>query len=99
MNKEFGYAIGRPINGIPVNGLEYILDDKNELMLFSTKAEAVSYLKEHGVPDDGIDDFTFQYYTKCLNCGKMVTIDGDDIMHDDLGDHVVCPMCESSFDI
>ena len=41
-------AVGRAINGISINGLEYILDDDNEVMLFSSVDKAKQFLAEHG---------------------------------------------------
>ena len=38
------YLVARPINGIGVNGLEYLYDDEQELMRFKTKDDAVDFL-------------------------------------------------------
>lgn len=38
------YLVARPINGIGVNGLEYLYDDEQELMRFETKDDAVDFL-------------------------------------------------------
>lgn len=32
--------VGRPINGISLNGLEFLLDENGEIMKFITKAHA-----------------------------------------------------------
>lgn len=42
-------AVGRAINGISINGLEYILDSDNEVMLFNSTEKAKEFLTEHGV--------------------------------------------------
>lgn len=42
-------SIGRPINGITINGLEYVLDDKGEVMLFTDIPAAKAFLREHGI--------------------------------------------------
>lgn len=34
---------------------------------------------------------------KCLNCGHENT--AEDVRMDDLGEHIICENCESSFDI
>jgi len=52
-------AVGRPINGISINGNEWLLDDKSKLKVFADKSEAVQFLKDHGVSDDEMDYFTF----------------------------------------
>ncbi|MDR0645978.1 MAG: hypothetical protein LBG46_03145 [Elusimicrobiota bacterium] len=45
--------VKRPIEGISLNGCEYLLDEKNNLMRFKTKTAAKAYIKEHlgFVPD------------------------------------------------
>ena len=45
----FKTAIGRPINGISINGLEYLLDDNGELVLFDLPDQAEKFLKEHNI--------------------------------------------------
>ena len=43
--------IGRPINGIPINGLEYALDEDGNELVFDTEDDAISFLKAMGYPD------------------------------------------------
>jgi hypothetical protein len=45
------YIIGRPVNGITINGREYVRNDKDELMLFDSENEAKAFLAKHGVTD------------------------------------------------
>jgi hypothetical protein len=52
-------AVGRPINGISINGLEWLLDDANKPMVFSDKNEAIAFLKAHGTDDTDIEDYVF----------------------------------------
>ena len=35
----------------------------------------------------------------CLNCGHPQPLLDENILHDELGNHVVCEECESSFDV
>jgi hypothetical protein len=42
--------VGRPINGLSINGLEYLLDDKGEIMRFDTAEAAREYLFSQGMP-------------------------------------------------
>lgn len=51
------YKIARYINNITINGKEYILDDKNNIIEFNSVKLAKEYLKEHG-----IDDFNGFYF-------------------------------------
>lgn len=37
-------VIGRPINGVTLNGLEYILDDNGEILKFESVNAALAYL-------------------------------------------------------
>lgn len=46
------YAIARPINGISLNGREYVLDNGNNLMLFQSEQDAVNFLLSHGIDDE-----------------------------------------------
>ncbi len=48
--------IGRPINGISLNGLEYVLDDEGNEMLFCDRAAAEKFLCKHGYTDEDIED-------------------------------------------
>ena len=52
-------AVGRRINGITINPLEFLLDDDGVVMLFDREREAVDYLKEHGVSDKSIEWMEF----------------------------------------
>lgn len=51
------YAIGRPINGISINGLEYVMDDDGELMTFASEEAAIAFLNQNGISADDIEDF------------------------------------------
>ena len=53
-------VIGRPINGISINGLEYLMNDDNtDYMMFKDKREAMDFLNsmfEEPVTDDQLED-------------------------------------------
>jgi len=49
------YAIGRPIEGITLNGNEYVLDDEGELMTFDSEEDALDFLKACGFTDNDIE--------------------------------------------
>ncbi len=59
-----GVIIGRFINGITINPLEYVLDDNGDLMVFETEDKAKEFLKEHGLNDDDIECLIFEEYYK-----------------------------------
>ena len=44
--------IGHPINGISINGLEYLLDRGGELAKFEDEAQAKQFLRDHGFEND-----------------------------------------------
>jgi len=48
--------IGRPINGITINGLEYIQDADGSEMTFEGEYTARTFLNEKGISDDMIED-------------------------------------------
>ena len=45
------YTISRPINGITINGNEYLLDENDEVMKFPTEDSARTFLSENGIED------------------------------------------------
>ena len=45
------YVIARPINGISLNGNEYLLDDNNEVLEFKTKEECIKHCESVGLDD------------------------------------------------
>lgn len=49
------YAIGRPVNGISINGLEYVVDEKMNRLLFDSEEKALSLLREYGYDDERIE--------------------------------------------
>ena len=52
--------IGRPIGGISLNPLEYVLDENDEIMTFTDMKAAHSFLIEHGVPENELEFFVFE---------------------------------------
>lgn len=45
-------VIGRHINRIPINPLEFLLDEGGKAMVFETEEAAKSYLREKGVTEE-----------------------------------------------
>ena len=41
------YKIARPINGISINGNEYLLNSKDQIMIFETREECIKYVTEN----------------------------------------------------
>ena len=49
-------CIGRPVDGISLNGLEYVYHDDGALARFEDEAHARDFLYQHGFSDDDIED-------------------------------------------
>ena len=63
-------VIGRYINGITLNPLEYILtnsDKDSPVKQFESEEVARDYLSENGVLDEDMEDFEFEPYTPELD--------------------------------
>ena len=43
------YCVTRPVNGISINGREFLLDNDNNVMVFETKIDAVMFLENEGI--------------------------------------------------
>lgn len=59
--------IGKPINGISLNGDEWLLNEDNSVMEFENKEQAKQFLRDNGydLTDDELEDaFTFKDTTK-----------------------------------
>lgn len=53
-------VVGRHIEGITLNQLEYLLDEEGELMTFVSEKKAKKFLKEEGFSDDDIYWMVFE---------------------------------------
>ena len=49
------YLISRPINGIPINGKEYVLDENGNEIVFNTVLAAERFLARHGFSNTDIE--------------------------------------------
>lgn len=49
-------VIYRPINGIGLNGNEYVLDEKGDLMVFETENDAILFLAACGIEEQEIEE-------------------------------------------
>lgn len=63
------YVIGRAINGISINGWEFVLDGRNgDVMVYDTREEALEFLKrETGESDYTPDEFEEEYGAHILD--------------------------------
>lgn len=55
-----GIVIGRHINGIMLNPLEYVMDDNGDFMVFETEDKARDFLREHGFDDEDMEYLAFE---------------------------------------
>jgi hypothetical protein len=56
---NYHITISRPINGIPINGDEYLPDDNGAPLKFNTIKEVIRYLVEHNCEIRDLLDFDF----------------------------------------
>ena len=70
--------VGRHINGITLNDLEYLLDENGDIMKFKSKEHAISYLKKQGVSDDEIYYMSFIYTNESRECNCHLCEKRDD---------------------
>ena len=62
---------GRSINGITINGLEWLLTDDGDVMIFDSEEQATEFLKDHGVTDDTLESVVFVHSIgTCRRCGS-----------------------------
>lgn len=40
--------IGRPVNGVTLNGMEYVCGDDGKPLLFGSENECLAYIRQHG---------------------------------------------------
>ena len=50
------YTIARAVDGISLNGKEYVMTDEGDIMLFSSEKKAYAFLEKHGYAKEEIDD-------------------------------------------
>lgn len=55
-----GVVVGRHINGITINPLEYLLDDMGELIVFRSEERAKEYFKGQGWTEEQIYWLVFE---------------------------------------
>jgi hypothetical protein len=60
MDTEKKVIIGRAINGISINGLEYLLGENGKVKEFENKQEAVRFLKDNGIFDKDLGHFIYK---------------------------------------
>jgi hypothetical protein len=60
MDTEKKVIIGRPVNGISINGLEYLLGENGRVKEFADKKEAFQFLTDNGIFDRDVGDFIYK---------------------------------------
>ena len=62
--------VGRCINGVTINGLEYLQNDDGEVLYFKGITAAKDYLREHEVTDEEMEDIVLRESVgTCIRCG------------------------------
>ena len=91
-------VIGRHINGVVLNPMEYVLDKNNDLKSFESEHNAKQYLLDRGMTPTMVYEvckYIKAFQTKCNNCGHVIVYIEEHIKKDKDGDYIVCPSCES----
>ena len=57
-----GVIVGRHINGITINPLEYLLQDDGNLMVFANEEVAKQFLYDSGFTNEDIEYLVFEEY-------------------------------------
>ena len=55
--------VGKPINGISLNGNEWLLDENDDIMVFDNKKVAITFLEQYYhdfTEEDFEDNFVFE---------------------------------------
>ena len=52
--------IGKPINGVTINGCEWLIDSNNDYMRFNSIEEAQIFLFDNGYNEKEIEYFNFK---------------------------------------
>lgn len=68
--KKKHYVIGRPIDGISLNGLEYLMKPEGGLMFFGSARAAHDYLVQSGHTDTDIDGMVIQCIEEDWPCQR-----------------------------
>lgn len=71
--------VARQINGISLNGPEYLLDDNGEILRFENKDRAIAYLKKiAGMSAEEIGQLSFVYTNERKECNCHLCEKRDD---------------------
>ena len=60
--------VGRPINGITLNSLQYLLDENGDEIKFPTADHAKRWLKQEGYSEREIGTMSFIYTNESREC-------------------------------
>lgn len=56
--------IGRAIDGISLNGLEWLLDDEGQILKFESRNEAMDFLRDNGFDNLSDEELENSFYFK-----------------------------------
>ncbi len=92
---EKGIIICRPDSETTLNGLEYLLDERNEIKHFTSKNEAEIFLQKHGIDMNNEEEaIILKYHVFCSQCCKEFFFDMDEIFEDVEDECYFCPTCK-----
>lgn len=97
-NNKNGWVVAR-YTDILLNSLEWLADESEEVMKFSSKDKAVDFLKENEVTDDEIEWLVFCVNSICPNCKEELIIHEQEIINNDGILSATCYECNNEFTI
>lgn len=68
-------VVGRHIEGITLNPLEYLMDDAGKEIQFETEEKAKEWLREKGFTDEDMENFSFEESEPELTDEQVARID------------------------
>jgi hypothetical protein len=71
-------SVSRPIEGISLNGDEYLLDAENNRMIFGSITEARNFLMENGSQESDLESFNFNFEETDADADEDAATDDND---------------------
>ena len=88
---------GRHINGIALNGYEFLLTDAGELKRFSSQTEAKRFMRAKGIRNLAKADIWLFYEAVCPSCGEIMIGRFDEAEAIGNGATIACKKCRKDY--
>ena len=84
---------------ISADGLDYLRDEYEKIIYFEDFDAARAYLRESGYTETEIKSITLKLYSTCKYCKNISCYDESELMEEDFGFGVSCPMCHGIYSV